>query len=71
MREYEGYKNALKAIEEFLESDENPSSQDYRDISERLSRDGCYSLASHIIIYIKEIGYELQNLRGEEREEAE
>jgi len=66
MSKYEGYKNALKAIEDFIKSDRNPTSHDYRDISERLSRDGCYSLASHIITYIEEIGQELQDLREEQ-----
>lgn len=65
MSEYEGYKNALNTIKGFIESDRNPTSQEYRDISERLSRDGCYSLASHIVTYIEEIGQELQDLRGE------
>lgn len=63
MSEYDGYKNALKRITDFLESDRNPTQQDYRDISDRLNRDGCNSLASHIIIYIEEIGQELQDLR--------
>lgn len=63
---YEGYKNALKAIEDFIESDRNPTSHGYRNISDRLNRDGCKSLASHIIKYIEEIGRELQDLRGEQ-----
>lgn len=66
MSEYEGYKNALKAIEGFIKSDRNPTHQDYRDISDRLNRDGCNSLASHIIVYIEEIGQELQDLREEQ-----
>lgn len=63
MSEYDGYKNALNRITDFLESESNPTQQDYRDISDRLNRDGCNSLASHIIIYIEEIGQELQDLR--------
>lgn len=66
MSEYEGYKNALNRITEFLKSESNPTQQDYRDISDKLNRDGCNSLASHIIVYIEEIGQELQDLRGEQ-----
>lgn len=65
MKNYEGYKNALNRIEEFIKSESNPTFQDYEKISQRLHNDNCQSLATHIIIYIEEIGQELQDLRKE------
>lgn len=65
MSEYEGYKNALNQIENFIKSERNPTRQDYEQVSQRLHGDNCQSLAVHIITYIEEIGQELQDLREE------
>lgn len=65
MSEYEGYKNTLNQIEKFIKSENNPTLQDYKEISQRLLNDNCQSLAGHIITYIEEIGQELQDLREE------
>lgn len=65
MGEYEGYKNTLNQIEKFIKSENNPTLQDYKEISQRLYNDNCQSLAAHIITYIEEIGQEIQDLREE------
>lgn len=59
-----GSKNALDSIVTFIDSKRNPTRKEFSDTTERMVNDGCYSLAQHVIKYIREIGSELIDLRG-------
>ena len=65
-----GSKNALDAIVSFIKSESNPTVKDCEEVSERLHRDNCQSLSSHIIEYIEKIGEELEDLRAEQADDA-
>ncbi|MCW6224922.1 hypothetical protein [Klebsiella pneumoniae] len=63
-----GSKNALDAIVSFIKGKSNPTVKCYEEVSERLFKDNCHGIHSHVIEYILKLGEELEDLRAEQAE---
>ena len=63
-----GSKNALDAIVSFIKSKSNPTVKCYEEVSERLFKDNCHGIHSHVIEYILKLGEELEDLGAEQNE---
>lgn len=66
--DYTSQNNAYDSIMDFIKSDRNPTKYLYDEISRDLVKDGCYSIATHVKIYIETLGETIENLEEEIRD---